>query len=101
MTKLIKRKRDKAFSISFFDSESKDGKKYIGVLLSRNFKDKNNEWKSEDLHIFADDLLKIQSLCNRAYNDYQDMLENKPKDESQKEQQPTGLDDDFDDSIPF
>lgn len=94
--KLVKRLRDKSFSISFFDSESKDGKKYTGVLLSRGYKDKNNEWKSEDLHIFGDDLLKIQALCNRAYNEYVNMLENnKPKELK------NDLSDDLDSEIPF
>ena len=66
--------------------------------MSRSFKDKNNEWKSEDLHIFGDDLLKIQALCNRAYNEYVNMLENKPKELTKTPQDP--LDDDLD-SIPF
>ena len=71
------KKRDNQFSIAFFDNKTKDGKDYIGVMLSRHYKTKENEDKYEDLHIYPEDLLKISSLCLRAYNEYKDSAEDK------------------------
>lgn len=96
MPKLILRKKDNNFSVSFFDCESKDGKKYTGVMLSRGFKDKSGEWKNEDLHIFTDDLLKIANLCTRSYEAVKEIKEVAPPKEKQEEQV-----DDLDDAIPF
>ena len=88
------KKRDNSFTVAFFDNTTKDGKGYTGVMLSRNYKTKDNEWKSEELHIFPDDLLKISALCIRAYNEFKDTLENKST-------VPTKTEDDFDNEIPF
>lgn len=95
--------RDINFGVAFFDCVAKEsGKNYTGVVLSRSYKDKNNEWQKETLHIFSDDLLKIANLCTRAYSEYR-VLEDKDKDKNpipNKKEVEKNIDD-IDDDIPF
>lgn len=93
------KKRDNNFSVAFFDMKTKENKNYTGVILSKNYKTKDNEWKSEELHIFPEDLLKIASLCQRAYSEYKDSLENKNTVPTKTEVE--SLADDLDDAVPF
>ena len=91
--------RDSNFGVAFFDCVAKEsGKNYTGVVLSRSYKDKNNEWQKETLHIFSDDLLKIANLCTRAYSEYKN-LEDKNTISTKKEVEKNI--DDIDDDIPF
>jgi len=93
------KKRDNNFGVAFFEMKNKENKNYTGVIVSKNYKTKDNEWKSEDLHIFPEDLLKVANLCQRAYSEYKDTLENKNTVPTKTEVEL--LDEDLDYAAPF
>lgn len=84
--------QDGRLSVLAFDKVSKEGKGYRSFVIQRSYK-VNDEWKNETINIFADDLLKISSLCDEAYK--QNLLK-KPEKVVIEETEITDLD-----SIPF
>lgn len=61
--------RDRGLSISIFKRQKDDHDTY-GACLQRSWKDKDSgEWKREQINLFPDELLKLSSLCARAYTD--------------------------------
>lgn len=63
-------KRDKNISISVFQNETKDGKKYVSVQLQRSFMKKGStEWSRETINLFKEDLLALAQLASDTYTD--------------------------------
>ncbi len=52
--------------IAIWENESKEGKTYNTVSISRNYKDKNDEWKSSN-SLRVNDLPKAVTALNKAY----------------------------------
>lgn len=68
MSMPIKTLRDGAIKTAVFEQQTTDGRTSYSVVLERSFKKKDStEWESQKLNIFAEDLLKIASLCERTY----------------------------------
>lgn len=67
----ILQNRDRALSVSVFNKESDKGT-YYSVCLQRSHK-QGDEWKREQINLFADDLLKIANICTKTYNNILDL----------------------------
>ena len=66
----ILQNRDRALSCSVFKKESDKGS-YYSICLQRSHK-QGDEWKREQINLFAEDLLKIANICTKTYNDILD-----------------------------
>ena len=66
----ILQNRDRALSVSVFRKESDKGA-YYSVCLQRSHK-QGDEWKREQINLFAEDLLKIANISTKTYNDILD-----------------------------
>lgn len=76
MNKPVIQARDKGLSISVFEKETADNKKYYSVCLQRSYKKKGDtDYTRETINLFADDLPKLAVLANKVYAD---ILNQKP-----------------------
>lgn len=61
-------KRDKNLSISVFQNETKDGKKYVSSKLQRSFMKKGStEWITETITLYKEDFLPLAQLASDTY----------------------------------
>lgn len=89
-------KRDKNLSISVFQNETNDGKKYYSIQLQRSYLKKGEtEWTRETINLFKDDLLPLSKLSSDVYGD----IGNEPKEKGSPELGRNSYD--FNDDIPF
>lgn len=63
--------KDMGLSVACFEWKQDDGKKNYSFSIQRSHKKKDSEeFENETINCYADDLLKLANLCQRAYNQY-------------------------------
>lgn len=97
---LVLKVKDSNLSVAGFQKETKEGKPYISFVIQRSYKVGENEFKNENINLFANDLLRVSALCDEAYK--QSLKLNKPEIEEEPKKEETRQEvDPFDDNIPF
>lgn len=70
MSKPVIQLRDKGLSISVFEKETADNKKYYSVCLQKSYiKKGDTDYTRETINLFSDDLPKLSILASTAYVD--------------------------------
>ena len=101
MSKPILKVKDYPFEIVFFENVYQDGAKSMSAVLSRSYKTKNGEYKSETVNIFPDSLLKISNITSKAYNTF-NQYRNKVREEAKENKDNTNnINNNIDSDIPF
>ena len=59
---------NKGIYVSCWEQHNKEGKEYYSVTVARKYK-KDDQEKTESIHIFPDDLLPLVELLRNSYND--------------------------------
>ena len=63
--------KDMGLSVACFEWNQQDGKKNYSFSIQRSHKKKDSEeYENETINCYADELLKLANLCQRAYNQY-------------------------------
>ena len=95
--------KDMGLSVACFEWDQQDGKKNYSFSIQRGHKKKDSEeYENETINCYADDLLRLANLCQRAYTQYTHYRQVKKQDDQPAQTQAaTNSSASLDDDIPF